>query len=608
MVDSLVKKQVIQPLKKFIEKFIQQEKNASDVTVTSSGDIYTIKRQDSFPSTSISEGTPVQNVRSSGYKVTFKSCPTRLSISELLLSGDFETAKELLKNDPKMIEVLLFEACYSNNVEILSILLDPSKLKEHAVDAACLNSYGKTALHIAAAEGYLEICECLIENLYSVDLRDCDSKTPLHHACISKEATVAQVLIRAGAQVNTQDKFGNTPLHYACIASSQLCIEILLENHADLRICNWEGRTPDQLRNNFLSIGSDSEDVYTVHTPNAKNYSHMIEDTNKYILSIFTPLRLTPQDFEPLMLLGRGSFGEVYLVKYLQTQEEFAMKILAKNRIIAERLMKYAVTERNVMSTIKHPFIVSLKYAFQTVSKLYMIEDYCPGGTLKNVLVKKRTLDEDLARIYICEIILGLEELHKNGIIYRDLKPENVAITADGHIKLIDFGLSKDQIGEKNSAFSFCGSVSYLAPEMLKRTGHGKAVDWYLVGVVLYEMLTGKVPFFCMSNERMFERILNTKVKIPEFFSSACKNLVLRLLEKNPELRLGSENGAVDIKNHAFFKGICWDNVLRKTLTPPLPECAKRSSENIPASAIMDHSSEDFPNIQGWTFVCPSNE
>lgn len=603
MVDHLVKMQVIQPLKKFIEKFIPLEKNASDVTVTSSGDIYTIKRQDSFPSTSISEGTTAQNVRSSGYKVTFKSCPTKLSITELLLSGEYEKAKGILKNDPELTKMLFFEACLSNNFQILSILLDKSKLEDYVVDPDCPNSYGKTALHIAATEGYMEICECLIENSSSVDAKDNDGKTPLHHACSSKEVSVAQILIRAGSNVNTQDNFGNTPLHYACIVSGQLCIELLLENNGDITICNYEGKTPDQLRNNFQSVCSESEDMYIAYSPNSKNYSNMIEHINKFIFSPYSKFQLKPEDFEPLMFLGRGSFGEVYLVKYIQTQEEFAMKILAKNRIIAERLVKYAVTERNVMSSIRHPFIVSLKYAFQTVSKLYMIQDYCSGGTLKNVLTKKRILDEDLARIYICEIILGLEELHKNGIIYRDLKPENVAITADGHIKLIDFGLSKDHVGDNNSAFSFCGSVSYLAPEMLKRTGHGKAVDWYLVGVMLYEMLTGNVPFFCMSNEKMFERILNTKVKIPGHFSPACKNLVLRLLEKNPEIRLGSENGAIDLKNHAFFKGICWDNVLRKTLTPPLPEFNKRPNESIPVSVIVDSSTECFPNIQGWTFV-----
>ena len=206
-----------------------------------------------------------------------------------------------------------------------------------------------------------------------------------------------------------------------------------------------------------------------------------------------------------------------------------------------------------------------------------------------------------MAKNYLSEIVLALEELHRNGIIYRDLKPENVAIGSDGHIKLIDFGLSKDQVGN-NTSFSFCGSVSYLAPEMLRRTGHGKAVDWYLLGIVLYEMLTGRVPFFAMNNEKMFRKILKCELIVPKNCSEDCQNLLRSLITKFPEDRLGSINGAEEVKSHKFFQGIVWDDVLAKKAVVIPPRLADESVE-LPEDAILDKSKESLPNIQGWTFV-----
>jgi len=195
-------------------------------------------------------------------------------------------------------------------------------------------------------------------------------------------------------------------------------------------------------------------------------------------------------------MLGKGSFGAVYLVKMKTTGEYYAMKVLSKSMVISQNLSKYVYTERNVQSEIRHNFIVKLHCAFQSKDKLYMVMDYCKGGDLGHLLQKKGKLSEDVARIYLAEVLLAIEELHSREIIYRDLKPDNVAIDEDGHAMLIDFGLSKEGIKGTEFTQSFCGSVAYLAPEILRRSGHGRTVDWYLLGVLLYEMLVGIPPYF----------------------------------------------------------------------------------------------------------------
>jgi serine/threonine protein kinase len=172
------------------------------------------------------------------------------------------------------------------------------------------------------------------------------------------------------------------------------------------------------------------------------------------------------------------------------------MKVLQKSKVLGHNLKRYAMTERNILSSIDHPFIVKAKYAFQTLEKLYLVLDYCPGGDLSEYLQLEKRFNEDKTRLYACEILLGLEELHKRDIIFRDLKPDNVVLDAEGHARLTDFGLSKEGVNHDTQTSSFCGSYAYLAPEMLKRTGHGKQVDWYLLGVVIYEMLTGQPPYY----------------------------------------------------------------------------------------------------------------
>ena len=245
------------------------------------------------------------------------------------------------------------------------------------------------------------------------------------------------------------------------------------------------------------------------------------------------------------------------------------MKVLDKRKIAQQNIFKYAMTERNVLSILNFPFIVKLNYAFQTNQKLFLLLDFAPGGDLSTQLRFRKRFREEVAKFYICEIALAIGELHKHDIIFRDLKPDNIIIDKDGHILLTDFGLSRSGITDREEANSFCGSVAYLAPEMLNRKGHGKAVDWYLLGVVFFEMLVGVPPYFSYSQEQIFNNIDKAELILPNFISKKAQELIKALLVKNPDERLGSKDDIEEIKNHEYFKGVDWYKVYSKEYLPP---------------------------------------
>jgi len=207
------------------------------------------------------------------------------------------------------------------------------------------------------------------------------------------------------------------------------------------------------------------------------------------------PRAIGPDNFKVISCIGKGSFGDVYLVSETKSGKKFAMKVLSKQKIIGNNLIKYAMSERNVLSVSVHPFIVKLSYAFQNDDDLFLILQYCPLGDLSKLLQSHGRFQEGDARIYVAEILTAIAHLHKYDIIYRDLKPENIVIDERGHAMLTDFGLSKEGIQDAQATKTFCGSLVYLAPELLDLNGHGKAVDWYHLGILLYEMLTGSLPF-----------------------------------------------------------------------------------------------------------------
>ena len=277
------------------------------------------------------------------------------------------------------------------------------------------------------------------------------------------------------------------------------------------------------------------------------------------------------EDFELIKVIGKGSFGKVMLVKKRGNGWFYAMKVLRKQNVMRRNQVEHTQTERNVLGYIRHPFIVSLNYAFQTEDKLFFVLDYCAGGELFFHLGNEGKFSEQRAKFYAAEMALALGYIHEHDIVYRDLKPENVLLDHTGHVMLTDFGLSKEGISESfKGATSFCGTPEYLAPEILAREGHGQAVDWWSLGVLLYEMLTGLPPFYCRSRERLFEKIKTSRLKFPRFLSETVKDLLSRLLMRNVAHRMGAtKNGFQQLREHEFFGSINWDDLLARKVTPP---------------------------------------
>ena len=420
----------------------------------------------------------------------------------------------------------LIFAAENNDPERCRALLDSIPL----IEANVTTAQNCTALHIAAMRGYHLVCEVLLDygERVNVNAKNDRLQTALHLACSSGCMSVVQALIRAGANLDVVDLDGNSPLHLTVLGRHKEILQWMLKRGPDLTIRNLEGKTAADVADcdtlTVLLVGLRTAQMSTPKSHRETQYFRSLSTADA------TPMRrLSPQDFHLLQRLGKGSFGEVFLVRKLDSQKLYAMKVLQKDKIINENLVKYALTERNVTSYLNHPFIVSLSYAFQTGEKLFLVLEFCPGGDLGWHLRREKRFSEYRARIYTCEIILALEELHRRNIIYRDLKPENVLLDAEGHAMLTDFGLSKEEVSDEHLTSSFCGSIAYLAPEILGRQAHGKAVDWYLLGVLLYEMLVGQPPFFSTNKEQLFRNIQHGRLKFPGVLSKPAKSLLIEV-------------------------------------------------------------------------------
>lgn len=228
-------------------------------------------------------------------------------------------------------------------------------------------------------------------------------------------------------------------------------------------------------------------------------------------------------DLIRLLSMITGSFGKVYLVRDKASSMLYAMKVLKKDYIIRKNQVEHTKTERSVLGYARHPFIVGLNMAFQTADKLFFVLDYCGGGELFFHLGKVGRFPEERSKFYAAQIVLALEYVHKLGVIYRDLKPENVLLDQNGNVRLTDFGLSKEGVSDHSTgANSFCGTPEYIAPEVLLRQGHGRAVDWWSLGALLYEMITGLPPFYSRNRETMFEKIMKAELTFPPTVSEVC--------------------------------------------------------------------------------------
>jgi serine/threonine protein kinase len=322
--------------------------------------------------------------------------------------------------------------------------------------------------------------------------------------------------------------------------------------------------------------------------------------------------KMTADDFEPLVCLGTGSFGTVHLVKQHGTGRLYAQKQFKKASLtVRKKLIEQTKNERAILESVnRHPFIVNLYYAFQDHEKLYLILEYAQGGELFHHLESERMFSEDTAAFYMAEMVLALNYLHRTvGVVYRDLKPENCLLDSEGHLLLTDFGLSKVALEEERCS-SMAGTVDFMAPEILKGDGYDHAVDWWSLGCLGFDLLTGAPPFSDQKHRRIEETIVHhKKINMPYYLSQDAKDILTRFLRKEPRKRLGG-NMPKDIKTiraHRFFRKLDWKKLEARELTPPIiplitdPELAENFAEEFTAqslpSPVVSMTGTDFSDL-----------
>jgi len=288
--------------------------------------------------------------------------------------------------------------------------------------------------------------------------------------------------------------------------------------------------------------------------------------------------QLSLNDFEMMKVLGKGTFGKVMLARDKRNNDLVAIKILKKEVIMQKDEVTHTLTENAVLKSTQHPFLTGLHASFQTKDLLCFVMEYVNGGELFFHLSREKMFSEERTRFYIAEITLAVTYLHERHIIYRDLKLENLLLDNKGNIKITDFGLCKEEIAFGSTTTTFCGTPEYLAPEVLEDNDYGRAVDWWGVGVVMYEMLCGHLPFYNRNHEVLFELILKEEIRLPSHLSASAKDLLSRLLCKDPKNRIGGgEDDGHDVMHHPFFYNIDWKALYN--LEIPAPFVPKVSGE-----------------------------
>ena len=279
---------------------------------------------------------------------------------------------------------------------------------------------------------------------------------------------------------------------------------------------------------------------------------------------------VTFEDFQVIKVLGRGSFGKVCLVEYKPTKEIYAMKSLKKDVLLDQDQVESTLLEKKILQSLEHPFLVGMVFCFQTEERIYFVMSFVRGGELFQHLRNFKHFDENQTKFYAAIIGVALDYLHVKGIVYRDIKPENILMDEEGYLKLVDFGMAKILQGDEK-AMSFCGTPEYLAPEIITGEGHNSAADWWSYGILIYEMLCGIPPFYCENTEKMYDYITHADLRFPKKiqFSDKAKDLIKKLLVKKQENRLGSKGGFEEIKKHPFFDGFNFDALLARKIPAP---------------------------------------
>ncbi|XP_008156008.1 serine/threonine-protein kinase N2 [Eptesicus fuscus] len=324
------------------------------------------------------------------------------------------------------------------------------------------------------------------------------------------------------------------------------------------------------IENERNSIRPKSQSEFEADIPQSSlEYSGVRELDDRRSQQMF---QFNLQDFRCCAVLGRGHFGKVLLAEYKHTNEMFAIKALKKGDIVARDEVDSLMCEKRIFETVnsvRHPFLVNLFACFQTKEHVCFVMEYAAGGDLM-MHIHTDVFSEPRAVFYAACVVLGLQYLHEHKIVYRDLKLDNLLLDTEGFVKIADFGLCKEGMGYGDRTSTFCGTPEFLAPEVLTETSYTRAVDWWGLGVLIYEMLVGESPFPGDDEEEVFDSIVNDEVRYPRFLSTEAISIMRRLLRRNPERRLGAgEKDAEDVKKHPFFRLIDWSALMDKKVKPP---------------------------------------
>lgn len=275
----------------------------------------------------------------------------------------------------------------------------------------------------------------------------------------------------------------------------------------------------------------------------------------------------SPENYDRIKAIGNGAYGEVFLVRDKCTFAYHAMKVVEKAIVVERKHVKHLILEKEILRCIQFPFIVGLDAAFKDNLYVYFILPFISGGEMFTYLQKFGNFDETLAKFYCSQIVMALEYMHFCRVIHRDIKPENILIAETGYVKLCDFGFAKVI---KKKTWTLCGTPEYLAPEIIMSKGYDFAVDWWAVGVLIFEMVVGIPPFYASDPSKLYEKVLEGNYKCPKTVSQDCKSLLRGFLQVEPSKRLGSQkNGLLTIKSHSWFAELDWSSILNQKMEPP---------------------------------------
>ncbi|GLD50886.1 protein kinase C iota type [Lates japonicus] len=355
------------------------------------------------------------------------------------------------------------------------------------------------------------------------------------------------------------------------------------------------GRQNYKCINCKLLVHKKCHKLVAIGSRRADDQARSSRDTGK------SPSSLGLADFDLLRVIGRGSYAKVLLVQLKKTERIYAMKVVKKELVNDDEDIDWVQTEKHVFEQASnHPFLVGLHSCFQTESRLFFVIEYVNGGDLMFHMQRQRKLPEEHARFYSAEISLALNYLHERGIIYRDLKLDNVLLDSEGHIKLTDYGMCKEGLRPGDTTSTFCGTPNYIAPEILRGEDYGFSVDWWALGVLMFEMMAGRSPFDIVGSsdnpdqnteDYLFQVILEKQIRIPRSLSVKAASVLKGFLNKDPKERLGChpQTGFADIMGHPFFRNVDWDLLEQKQVVPPF-------KPNISGEFGLDNFDAQFTN------------